>query len=58
MNSISYKILKDALSRSIQFLTIENPFKKIKNAFYLTLKSLFVLKMFKFLCSLFDVPEK
>ena len=29
----------------IQFLATENPLKMIKNAFYLTLKALFVLKI-------------
>ena len=32
---------------------IENPLKKMKNAFYFILKALFVLKLFKFLSRLF-----
>ena len=32
-----------------QFLATEYPLKMMKNAFYFTLKSLFVLKIFKFL---------
>ena len=35
-----------------KFLATESPLKVIKNTFYLTLKSLFVLKIFKFLCDL------
>ena len=31
-----------------QFLTTENPLKMMKNYFYLFLKALFVLKIFKF----------
>ena len=33
---------------------IESPLKMMKNAFYFILKALFVLKIFKFLSSLFD----
>ena len=33
-----------------QFLVNESPLKMLKNAFYFTLKALFVLKIFKFLC--------
>ena len=36
----------------------ENPLKIMKNAFYFILKALFVLKIFKFLCWLFDNVEK
>ena len=32
-----------------QFLIPESPLKMMKNAFYFTLKALFVLKIFKFL---------
>ena len=38
-----------ALSDLRQFLAIETPLRMMKNAFYFTLKSLFVLKIFKFL---------
>ena len=40
---------KGALLSLRQFLAIESPFKMMKNVFYLTLKALFVLKIFKFL---------
>ena len=42
-------ILKDTLSGLRQFLENESPLKMMKNAFYFTLKALFVLKIFKFL---------
>ena len=41
--------LKGALSGLRQFLATESPLKMMKNAFYFTLKALFVLKIFKFL---------
>ena len=41
--------LKDALSDLGQFLANESPLKMMKNAFYFTLKVIFVLKIFKFL---------
>ena len=41
--------LKGALSGPRQYLPNENPLKIMKNAFYFTLKALFVLKVFKFL---------
>ena len=37
---------------------IESPLKMLKNAFYFTLKALFVLKIFKFLSWLFGHVEK
>ena len=40
---------KGALSGLKQFLATESPFKMMKNAFYFTLRALFVLKIFKFL---------
>ena len=40
---------KGALSGLRKFLAIESPLKMMKNAFHFTLKSLFVLKIFKFL---------
>ena len=45
LNSI---FLKDALSGLIKCLAAESPLKMMKNAFYFTLKALFVLKVFKF----------
>ena len=38
--------------------TTETPLKMMKNAFYFTLKTLFVLKIFKFLSSLLSHAEK
>ena len=40
------RLVKDALSGVRQFLTNENPLKMMKNAFYVTLTALFVLKIF------------
>ena len=45
--------LKGALSGLRQFLATESPLKMMRNAFYFTSKALFVLKIFKFLSSLF-----
>ena len=42
--------------RVIYFM--ESPLKMLKNAFYFTLKALFVLKIFKFLSWLFGHVEK
>ena len=47
---------KVGLSPSKKFCVIyliENPLKMMKNAFYFTLKALFVLKIFKFFSRLF-----
>ena len=44
---------KGALSGLRQFLTNESPLKMMKIAFYFTLKTLFVLKIFTFLSLLF-----
>ena len=41
------EIFKGALSGLRQFLATESPLKMMKNAFYFTLKALFVLKIFK-----------
>ena len=41
--------LKGVLSGLRQFFATESPLKMMKNAFYFTLKALFVLKIFKFL---------
>ena len=49
---------KDALSGLRQFLPNESPLIRMKNAFYFTLKILFVLKIFKFLTSIFGHVEK
>ena len=49
---------KDSLSGLRQVLTTESSVKKIKNAFYFTLKALFVLKIFKFLAWLFGHVKK
>ena len=50
---IKNKWFKGALSGPRQFLANESPLKIMKNAFYFTLKALFVLKIFKFLSWLF-----
>ena len=54
-NSISiYFWKKISLFKDLrQFLITEIPLKMMKNAFYFTLKALFVLKIFKFLSWLF-----
>ena len=44
-----FKLIKGALSGLRQFFVTESPLKMMKNAFYFTLKALFVLKIFKFL---------
>ena len=41
--------LNGTLSGLTQFLAAESPLKMIKNVFYIALKALFVLKIFKFL---------
>ena len=41
--------LKDALLSLTQSLATESPLKLMKNAFYFTLKALFVLQIFTFL---------
>ena len=46
---IREKLFKGTLSGLRQFLTTESPLKMMKNAFYLTLKALFIFKIFKFL---------
>ena len=45
----SNDFFKGALSGLRQFLATENPLKMMKNAFYFTLKALYVLKVFTFL---------
>ena len=51
-NIVEY-IFKGTLSDLRQFLTNEIPLKMMKNAFYFTLKALFILKIFKILSWLF-----
>ena len=41
--------IKGALSGGRQFLTVESILNMMKNAFYFTVKTLFVLKIFIFL---------
>ena len=50
--------LKGALSSLKQFLATESPLKTTTNVFYFTLKALFLLKIFKFLSSLFGQVVK
>ena len=49
---------KGALSDLRKFLAIESPLKMMKNAFYFTLKALFLLKLFTFLSWLFGHVAK
>ena len=49
---------KGALSGLRQFFATESPLKIMKNAFYFTLKSLFVLKIFNFFLLTFLVTQK
>ena len=49
---------KGALSCLRDILATKSPLKITKNAFYFTLKSLFVLKIFKFLSLDFGHVEK
>ena len=51
-------IFKSSLLGVRKFLAAESPLKLMKNAFYITLKALFVLKIFKFLSWLFGHPGK
>ena len=53
-----FKLLKGILSGLRQFLAKESPLIMMKNAFYVTLKALFILKIFKFLSWLFVCVEK
>ena len=60
-NVLSYILLvmfKGALSGLRQFLATESPLKMMKNAFYITLEALFVLKIFKILSYFFGHVEK
>ena len=54
----SILILKGLLSGLKQLLATESILKIMKNAFYFTLKALFVLKIFKFLSWLFGFVKK
>ena len=51
-------LIKGPLSGLRKFLATESSLKITKNAFYFTLKALFVLKIFKFLSWLFGHVEK
>ena len=57
-NLTVYQELKGALSGLRKFLLVESPLKMMKNAFYFSLKALFILKIFKFLSSLFTHVAK
>ena len=48
------KAVKDILSVLRKSLTSETYSKMMENAFYFTLKALFVLKIFKFLSKIYD----
>ena len=47
------EIVKGTLSGLRQILVAKSPFKMMKNAFYFTLKAIFILEIFKFLFWLF-----
>ena len=50
--------LKGALSGRRHFLATESSLKIVKNYFYFTLKTFFVIKIFKFLFQIFGHVEK
>ena len=50
--------MKGTLAGMRQFLVTESPFKMMKNAFYFTLKVLFVFKIFRFFVLTFGHVEK
>ena len=50
--------IKSTLSGLRQFLTTANLFEMMNNAFYVTLKALFILKILKFLSRIFGLVEK
>ena len=52
-----WNMFQGAISGPIQFLATGSSLKIMKNAFYFTIKSLFVLKIFKFLSLLFAVEK-
>ena len=52
------KLLKGTFANLRQFWATESPLKMMKKAFHLTLKLLFVLKIFKHLSKLFGHVEK
>ena len=53
MSDITLVLFEGAALGLMQFLGTKNLLKTMKNAFYLTLKTLFVLEIFKFLFWLF-----
>ena len=55
---LTITIFKGALSGLKEFLATENPCKMMKNAFYFTLKTLFVLKIFRSQYCLFGHVQK
>ena len=59
IGQIHVKLLNVWLSPSQKcFVSFESPLKKMKNAFYFIIKTLFVLQIFKFLSWLFSNVEK
>ena len=58
LSHILLVMFKGALSGLRQFLATESPLKMMKNAFYITLEALFVLKIFKILSYFFGHVEK
>ena len=53
LKKFTFTYLKGALLGLRQFLATESPLKVMKNAFNLTSKALFILKIFKFVSQLF-----
>ena len=51
-------MLKGAISSLTLLLAMQRSLIMMKNAFYITLKAVFVLKIFKFLSQYFDHVEK
>ena len=51
-------VIKGALSGLMQFVANKSPSKMLENAFYFTLKALFILKIFKLLSWLFGLVQK
>ena len=57
-NGCSFKVGLSPSKKNCVVYFIESPLKMMKNTFYFILKALFILKIFKFLLSLFGHVEK
>ena len=58
MSAILFKVGLSPSKKICVICLAEGPLKVMKNAFYFTLKALFVLRIFKFLSRLFGYVEK